>query len=157
MRRGAALILAGAMLVAAGCGSDRESETPAVCLSSSSTFLDALEAAPEDVRLEGSTPISDCLVPGQEGGPLATTGQAMVEAANELNRDVRSSFRRADMVELGYLIGAVQRGAAETEGIHEDLVRRLDSAARFAGEGEVFPASFERAFGAGYAAGLERG
>ena len=157
MRRGAAIILAGALLVAAGCGSDREAETPAACLSPASTFLDALEAAPEDVRLEGSTPISDCLVPGQDGGPLATTGQAMVEAANNLNRDVRRSFQREEMIELGYLIGAVQRGAAETEGIHEDLVRRLDAAARYAGDDEVFPASFERAFGAGYAAGLERG
>jgi hypothetical protein len=60
-------------------------------------------------------------------------------------------------VRLGYLVGAVQEGAAATGGIHEDLVLRLDAAARFTGGRDAFGARFERAFGVGYAAGQEHG
>jgi hypothetical protein len=60
-------------------------------------------------------------------------------------------------VDLGYLVGAVQRGASETGGIHADLVRRLDAAARFSEGGKPLPVSFERAFGQGYAAGQREG
>jgi hypothetical protein len=52
-----------------------------------------------------------------------------VEAATRLS--VRA--RRGDgpaAIQLGYLVGAVQRGADETGGIHTDLVRRLESAAQ---------------------------
>ena len=41
--------------------------------------------------------------------------------------------------------------------IHTDLVRRLNSAARFTLTGGTPPASFERAFGRGYAAGHSSG
>lgn len=157
MRRGAALILAGALALAVGCGSDDESRTPAACLGPSSTFLEALDRAPEEVRLEGATPISDCLVPDQDAGPLAQVGESMVGAATELNREVRRDRDPGAAVQLGYLVGAVQEAASTTGGIHEDLVLRLDAAARFAGDDRTFPASFERAFGAGYAAGQERG
>ena len=60
-------------------------------------------------------------------------------------------------VQLGYLVGSVQEAASTTGGIHEDLVIRLDAAARFAGGDKAFPASFERSFGAGYAAGQASG
>jgi hypothetical protein len=52
----------------------------------------------------------------------------------------------------------VQEGAASTGGIHEDLVIRLDTAARYTGrQGGAFPAAFERSFGEGYAAGQASG
>jgi hypothetical protein len=52
----------------------------------------------------------------------------------------------------------VQEGAATTSGIHEDLVRRLDSAARYTGPaGKPFSAAFERSYGEGYAAGQADG
>jgi hypothetical protein len=140
----------------AGCGSD-DAETPAACLSSTSDYLEALEDAPGEVRLGGTTAISDCIVPSQEGGELSQVGSATVEAATRLNAEARRDPEGEATVQLGYLIGAVQDGAAETGGIHADLVRRLDTAARATEGDEATSAAFERAFGEGYAAAQEGG
>ncbi len=60
---------------------------------------------------------------------------------------------RETTVALGYLVGAVARGAESTGGIHQDLVLRINSAARYAGEGgDALGAEFERSFGQGYSA-----
>ena len=79
-------------------------------------------------------------------------------AAAELNRQVRRDPEPQTIVQLGYLVGAVQEAEASTGGIHQDLKLRLDSAARYNGPGEKpFSAAFERAFGEGYAAGQAAG
>jgi hypothetical protein len=154
MRRG--LLLASAVAaVAAGCSSDDEG-TPEACLAPASEYVQALEAAPDAVAL-GGTPISDCLVSGQDPAELSQTGEALVAAATQLNEAARRDPSGPETVQLGYLVGAVQKGAAETGGIHADLVRRLDAAARFAPGGERLPVSFERSFGEGYAAGQQSG
>ena len=56
-----------------------------------------------------------------------------------------------------YRAGLLRGPARFPGGIHEDLVPRLSSAARFAGEGRTLGARFERAFDEGDAAGRERG
>jgi hypothetical protein len=147
------------MALIAGCGgSSDEPQTPAACLAPGSAYLRALEAAPAEVRLDGATPISDCLVEDQPGGALQTVGKSVVDAATELNTQARRDPGGQGSVQLGYLVGAVQEGAASTGGIHQDLVLRLDAAARFTGEGgKPFPAEFERAYGEGYAAGQANG
>ncbi len=147
-----------ALAVLAGCGSDEPPPTPAACLASASAYLEALEAAPSQVLLEATTPISSCLVEEQAPGPVQTVGSSVVAAATELNRRAREDADPATIVQLGYLVGAVQDGAASTGGIHEDLILRLDSAARYVGRGgEPFSASFERSFGEGYGAGQANG
>lgn len=146
------------MLVMAGCGSSDEPETPTACLAPASAYLKALGDAPGEVRLAGATPISDCLVEDQEAGALQSVGKSVVDAASALNRQIRRSPDEQATLELGYLVGAVQEGAASTGGIHQDLVIRLDAAARFTGaEDEPFSAAFERAYGRGYAAGQASG
>jgi hypothetical protein len=77
----------------------------------------------------------------------------MIVAATKLNIAARQGSVRAT-VQLGYLIGAVSKGA---DAIHTDLVRRLNSAAQFSETGGALPASFQRAFGRGYAAGHTSG
>jgi hypothetical protein len=147
--------LAALAVVVAGCSSDEDEETPSACLDDSAVYLEALRAAPAEVRLEGETPISDCLTPEQEGGQLAEVGSTMIEAATALNGEARADPTGAATVQLGYLIGAVGEGA---DSIHADLVRRLNAAARFSpGGGGLLPAEFERTFGQGYAAGQESG
>jgi hypothetical protein len=126
----------------------------APCLATSQGYLRALERAPRAVRLAGSTPISDCLVPEQSGGQLATVGKEMIVAATKLNADARRDPTGPAAVQLGYLLGAVSKGA---DAIHTDLVRRLNSAARFSQTGASQPAGFERDFGRGYAAGRSSG
>ena len=150
--------MAGVMTALAGCGSSDPPETPAACLAPASEYVEALADAPGEVRLAGTTAISDCLVAEQSAGALQTVGKSIVDAATELNREVRADPGSEAAVQLGYLVGAVQEGAAETSGIHKDLVLRLDSAARYTGsEGKPFPAAFERAYGEGYAAGQASG
>ncbi len=152
------IALAAALAALAGCGSDDAPETPAACLGPAADYLAALEAAPAEVRLGGTTAISDCLVEDQASGALQTVGKSVVDAATELNREVRRDPRSQAAVELGYLVGAVQEGAADTGGIHEDLVIRLDTAARYTGPGgDPFSAAVERAYGEGYAAGQASG
>jgi hypothetical protein len=150
-------VLAGVLLVVAGCGSDQAPETPVACLAPASGYLQALEAAPGQVRLDGTTPISECLAEEQGAGQLAQVGQSVVTAATKLNAEVRRTGADAATVQLGYLVGAVQEAAATTGGIHEDLKLRLDAAANFTPGGRPFPASVERAFGQGYAAGQQEG
>lgn len=149
-----ALTCAAAFLLA-GCGNE-EAETPDACFGGANTYLTALEAAPGDVRLGGSTPISDCLVDDQAGGELGQVSPTIIEAATSLNRDAQDDPSGDATVQLGYLVGAVQEGASDTGGIHVDLIRRLDAAARFT-RGEPLGVEFERAFGEGYAAGQETG
>jgi hypothetical protein len=154
------LIAAGAaaLVALAGCGSSETPETPAACLQPAAGYLEALESAPGDVRLEGTTAISSCLVDDQASGALQTVGKSVIDAATDLNsRILRDPDPRA-IIELGYLVGAVQEGASETGGIHQDLVLRLDTAARYTGPGgKPFGAEFERSFGEGYAAGQASG
>jgi hypothetical protein len=152
---------AATLVLVAGCGSD-EAETPAACLEPDRAYLDALRAAPEPVLLDGSTPISECLVSEQSPAEQGQVGEQLISAATQLNAEALREPSGDATVQLGYLIGAAQQGAAEgggTEsgGIHTDLLRRLDSAARFSKGGEPLPTSFERAFGQGYAAGQESG
>jgi hypothetical protein len=109
------------------------------------------------VRLDGETPISDCFSATQPAGDQAQVGQAVIESATELNAGARRDPGGGDTVRLGYLVGAVQEGASHASGIDADLVRRLDTAARFNPGGGTLGAAFERAFGKGYAAGREGG
>jgi hypothetical protein len=154
LERVAFALLAATMIVACGCGTKQNDEAPAACLAGNQTYLRSLERAPAPVRLAGTTPISDCLVPEQDAGQLASIGQEMIVAATKLNAEARRDPAGPAPLELGYLLGAVSKGA---DAIHTDLVRRLNSAARFSQTGGTLPASFERAFGRGYAAGRQSG
>ena len=115
-------------LLAAGCG-EGEEDTPTACLGGAAPYLEALRQAPAEVRLPGGTEISSCLVEDQEAGELARVGIALVRAATELNARADGAAGGPASIELGYLVGSVQRGAEETGGIHADLVRRVEAAA----------------------------
>jgi hypothetical protein len=154
-RRALAAAIATFLLAAGGCGSsESEEEAPAACLVKGSDYVQALQAAPGEVRLGGETPISDCLVPNQGAGELQNVGREMIVAATTLNAGARRDPTGPQAVQLGYLIGAVQRGA---DSIHADLVRRINAAARFNPGGGLLPPEFERTFGQGYAAGHQAG
>jgi hypothetical protein len=147
------LLLVPVLAVLAGCGSD-DGGTPAACLVPASDYLEALGAAPGEVRLADQTPISDCVTSGQESAELGQVGQSVVEGATKLNAEARRDPGGDSTVQLGYLVGAVQEGATDTEA---DLVRRLDAAARFNRGGGTLGKDFERAYGRGYAAGQKTG
>jgi hypothetical protein len=140
--------LALAATLAAGCGSKGSTTVPGACSGRAADYLKALQAAPDPVRLGGETPISDCFT----GTEPPDVDQAVIEAASRLNAQARRDPGGQATVELGYLAGAVHAGTAHVPS-EADLVRRVDSAARYAPGGGSLGAAFERAFGKGYAAG----
>jgi len=144
------------VLLAAGCRQQSDS-TPAVCLEGSGAYLTAIRGAPGPVHLHDEVLISECLAENQEGGDLATVGAALVETATKLNSQARARPGDAANVQLGYLLGAAQRGAERTDGIHAELIRRLAVAARYSPENRPLPPAFIRAYREGFDAGRARG
>jgi hypothetical protein len=147
-----------AVLVAAliGCGSADES-TPVACLEGAGAYERALKAAPDEVLLEDEKLISECLTRNQSGGDLARIGEAMLETATALNAEAREDPGGDAAVQLGYLLGAIQRGSEESEGIHADLIRRLTVAARYAPGRQPLSPAFLAAYRTGFAAGRSDG
>ena len=158
MRRASTAIFFASVLafVAVGCGG-RDDSTPVACLEGQEVYLAALDQTPGSVRLDGETPISECLAENQQGGDLATVGAAMVEVATELNAEARAAPSGPAALQLGYLVGAAERGAERTEGIHADLIRRLTVAARYAPGRQPLPPAFLRDYREGYDAGRASG
>lgn len=146
----------GCLAALTGCGGQDDS-TPVACLEGAGAYEKALRDAPGEVLLGDETPISDCLAQNQSGGDLARVGEAMVETATTLNSEAREDDGGQAAVELGYLLGAAQRGAEDSEGIHADLVRRLTVAARFAPGKEPLSPQFLSAYREGFDAGHASG
>jgi hypothetical protein len=143
-------------LLLSGCGSPDDS-TPVVCMERSGTYLRALAGAPGEVTLDGETPISDCLAENQKAGDLAAVGTAMLAAATKLNAEARDEPGGEANLRLGYLLGAAQRGAESTDGIHAELLRRLSAAARYNRDNRPPAAAFLRVYREGFDAGKARG
>ena len=155
MRRALALgACTGALL--AGCGAG-EPVTPAACLEGPGSYLTALRQVPAPVRLAGQTEISSCLVEDQAAGELSRVGTALVKAATALTATARQAAGGQANVALGYLIGAVKKGAEDTNGIHSDLVRRIETAAEFSPGGRRLPAAYRSALRRGERAGNAHG
>jgi hypothetical protein len=156
MRFAAAVLLAALALAGVGCGSQDDS-TPVACLEGAAAYERALREAPGEVLLGGETPISDCLAENQQAGDLSRVGEAMLETATALSAQARTEDGGDAAVRLGYLIGAAQRGASSSEGIHSDLVRRLTVAARYAPGGQPLSQQFLAAYREGFDAGRSGG
>jgi hypothetical protein len=156
MSRNAAIVAVALAVSTSGCGATSDA-TPVACLEGAGSYLTALKDAPQTVKLRGETPISGCLVDNQKAGDLATVGTAMVAAATKLNGEARAAPGGAANLRLGYLLGAAQRGADGTDGIHADLIRRLSASARYSPDGRPLPAAFLRTYREGFDAGKARG
>lgn len=152
----ATLASAMAVLAIAGCGASSD-RTPTACLGEANAYLDALQAAPGEVKLGGEVPIGDCLPKSQMSGDLATVGAAMVRAATTLNSEARANPGGAANLQLGYLVGAVRARADRTDGVHDELLRRLIAASRYSPGGRPLPPRFLRTFRLGRRAGRTSG
>jgi hypothetical protein len=141
----------------AGCGSADQDKTPVACLNGQKAFSVALRDAPGKVRLAGDVPISDCLVHNQGTGSLITVGGTVVRVATRLNAQAHADPGGAPTVQLGYLVGALARSAEDTQGIHADLLRRVEAAALYSPAGKPPPEPFDHTYEKGYAAGKDHG
>lgn len=120
----AALGTVAATLAAAGCG---PGATPLAdgCTSGPAPVLHALRAAPRAVALSDGTLLSRCIADGLDDAELQNVGIVFHQAAEGL-RERAQSGDRAAALQLGYLIGATRRGAARTNGVSAELVRRVE-------------------------------
>jgi hypothetical protein len=148
----AALAAFASAAVLFACGSEEE-DTPAACLNGPESFLAALEEAPGEARLADGVPISACLIDDQPVGELSQVGETLVASAERLGAAARAQPQGSAGVRLGYLVGAVERGAEGTGGVHAELVRRLESVAA-TGAGSL---PFDSAYSRGLTAGRETG
>lgn len=160
-----ALPLLPALVFLAGCGQG-SSDTPVACVEGPEVWSEALGSAPGTVRIQGEALISECLPENQDAGRQATVGEYALRVATGLARAERTGGKAlaSDPKSLtpveaasraGYLVGALERGASETGGIHAALVDRVESAATNGLEDQ--PAAVREAFAAGRTAGLESG
>jgi hypothetical protein len=156
MRRPLLLLAIASLIATPGCGGPDDS-TPVACLEGAPVYLRALRQAPGTVELKGETPISGCLAENQTGGDLAAVGAAMLTATTKLNAGARADPGGAANLQLGYLLGAAERGADGTEGIHTDLIRRLSTAAHYSPGNRRLPGSFHGAYRRGFDAGRAHG
>lgn len=110
-----------------GCGDD-PGPLPTACGEGEQALRTALRSAPGQVRLGGAH-ISDCLQKGASGDQLQLVGTGFVEAASRLSDRARRKPEGRAALELGYLVAAAHRGGAHTQGVHDELLRRLDQEA----------------------------
>jgi hypothetical protein len=156
MRARNVALMACLVVVAGGCG-DKDDSTPVACLEGAAAYEQALSDAPGEVLLGGETPVSECLTRNQSSGDLTRVGEALIETATALNAEGRADPGGDANLRLGYLLGAAQRGAEESEGIHSDLVRRLIVAARYAPGKEPLSQEFIATYREGFGAGRTEG
>ncbi len=148
-----ALACAAALAGLLGCGG-RDESTPAACIGGPRAYLTALEAAPGEVALKDGTPLGDCLADNQQAGDLSDVGEAMLEATTTLNAEARAAGGGQAAIELGYLLGTVEKRAGETEGVHAELLRRLTVAARYTPGRQPLSPAFLRAYEEGFKAAM---
>lgn len=168
-----ALLLPAFALSLAGCGKQEPVTTPVACLGGLHQWLSALNEINDtgqtpveaEVNLGGETLISDCIPPDQPAGQQETVGRTAVDVATGLARRTRSTGPPDSdavwMVPLrsayaaGYLVGALERGAKSSQGIHATLVDRVESAATNGLDAR--PEALQEAYEEGRGAGLESG
>ncbi len=116
-----------AVALLAGCGASKPPPLPAACLQPVDEIARALARAPASVRLSDGSPLSRCVSRARADADLPAVGVSLTQIADGLS--ARAGGDAAAALQLGYLVGAVRRGAADTPGIAAQLARRLDRAA----------------------------
>jgi hypothetical protein len=119
-RTGVVCVLA--LLAFGGCGG-RTPPAQACIEAQPADVVQALTHAPRDVALVGGTSLSQCVRRTIDDSRLQALGATLTAAAAQLAGQTRSSDAAA--FQLGFLIGAVNRGAAQAAGLQEELANRI--------------------------------
>ena len=139
-----------AALVLAGCSKSDGPPPAAACTAGAADVTAALRAAPGDVRLDGGTPISECVERARSDAELQNLGLILTEVAEEL--EARAARNPSAALQLGYLIGAARRGAPSESALQAELVHRLERSAAV-----DLPAGGRRSLAEGMRAGEANG
>ena len=105
-----------------GCGND-EHRVPAACLEGD--LSSSLAKAPAEVRVDG-TRLSECFTRAANPAEIQQVGAVFIATAEKLAPPARANPHSPQALRLGYLIGAVRRGAGNTQGIHYETQRRIE-------------------------------
>lgn len=114
------------LLALTGCG-DRTPPAEACIQAQPADVLQALRGAPDRVALADGTLLSQCVRRTIDDSLLQTLGATLTAAADALAQHMRTSDAAA--FQLGFLIGATNRGAAQAAGLQGDLANRVAGAA----------------------------
>jgi hypothetical protein len=123
-RTGVVCVLA--LLAASGCGG-RTPPAQACIEAQPVDVLQALAHAPRDVALTDGTSLSQCVRRTIDDSRLQALGATFTATADELAGSMRTS--EAAAYQLGFLIGAVDRGASQAAGLQDELANRVAGAA----------------------------
>ncbi len=119
-RTGVVCVLA--LLALGGC--DGRTPPAQACMEAQSAdVLQALAHAPDHVALADGTSLSQCVRRTIDDSRLQTLGATLTATADELARRMRVSHAAA--FQLGFLIGAVDRGATQAAGLQDELANRI--------------------------------
>jgi hypothetical protein len=110
--------------LAAGCGATHE-ELADTCRGTGREIAAALDDAPREVRLPDGTRLSECVARAVDSAELQNVGASFTAAAARLAQAAPHDGDAA--LRLGYLIGAVERGAKATAGFQAELENRMHS------------------------------
>ena len=111
-------------VLVAGCG-NKDVVVPAECEEGPDAVRAALRSAPGEVRLDGRVKISDCFQQAAPPASVQNLGATFLATAQGLAEQVRTDPHSDAAVQLGYLIGALRRGAGTRTGVHYEAVRRV--------------------------------
>jgi hypothetical protein len=140
------LLCALAVLAVAGCGG--KARLPSACIQADvPDVLAALRAAPAAAALSDGTRLSTCVDRAVDDAQLQSLGVTFVGAADRLS--VRMPHDPTAAFELGYLVGAAERGAGATGGVQGELVQRLEQTAGFGAGAAQRRADVQRGIAAG--------
>ena len=123
-RTGVVCVLA--LLAFGGCGG-RTPPAQACMEAQPADVLQALTRAPRDVALADGTSLSQCVRRTIDDSRLQALGATLTSAADELAQRMGTSDAAA--FQLGFLIGAVDRGADQAAGLQEELANRIAGSA----------------------------
>jgi hypothetical protein len=140
------------VLALAGCAKD-EPAMPAACRGDDRAVTRALQGAPRGGAFADGTLLSECVRRARSDADLQNLGLVLSRVAEQLGVDAVAGDEAA-AGRLGFLAGAVRRGAARSNGITLELSRRIDAAARGVDEASV---PLRRALAAGLDAGRAHG
>jgi hypothetical protein len=140
------------VVAVAACGGDTAPLDEA-CVESPGAIERALTRAPAPVTLATGTKLSTCVAHARSDADLQNAGLVFTRAADDLAEAAGRGDTSA-AVRLGYLVGAVRRGARRTEGIHAQLQRRIERTTAYLGRaGRPVTVAVSRGRRAGEASG----
>ncbi len=120
-----------ALTTLAGCSRTSGSEkVPSACVDGDpstrvAALRSALAQAPGPVSFQDGTKISDCLAHDADSGDIQEVGSMLLTLTQQVMGSASGPRDGRALVELGYIEGAVHRGAAKAQGVDGEIERRI--------------------------------